>query len=180
MPDYKGYRLTFPLYHHTLRVMKNRNKSDYGGDIVEECYARSVDLINHNSGPFGINAASRSKKAEGRSYASIFGRDAAICSLGMIVSGNADLIRSARRSLFALAKYQAPNGQIPKFVKPENEEVDFWYSGCIDATLWWLIAVDFHERSFPDEKIKKRLDKKIELALYWVRCQEHQGLYLLQ
>ncbi len=149
-------------------------------EIVSECLERSVDLLKKNSGPHGINAASHSKKAEGRNYASIFGRDAAICSLGMIVSGNAELIRSARRSLFTLSKYQAPNGQIPKFVKPEKEEVDFWYSGCIDATLWWLIAVDFYERSFPVEKIKKRLEKKIHLALYWLRCQEHQGLYLLQ
>jgi glycogen debranching enzyme len=127
-----------------------------------------------------MNAASRSKKAEGRNYASIFGRDAAICSLGMVVSGDTELTRSARKSLFTLAKYQAPNGQIPKFVNPEKEEVDFWYSGCIDATLWWLIAVDFYERSFPEEKIKERLDKKIQLALFWLRCQEHQGLHLLQ
>jgi hypothetical protein len=91
-----------------------------------------------------------------------------------------ELIRSAKRSLFTLAKYQAPIGQIPKFVKPDNKEVDFWYSGCIDATLWWLIAVDFYDRYFPDEKIKKRLDKKIHLALYWLRCQEHQSLYLVQ
>jgi glycogen debranching enzyme len=149
-------------------------------EIVSDCLERCVDLLKKNSGPHGINAASHSKKAEGRNYASIFGRDAAICSLGMIVSGNAELIRSARRSILTLAKYQAPNGQIPKFVKPEKDEVDFWYSGCIDATLWWLIAVDFYERSFPVEKIKNRLEKKIDLALYWLRCQEHQGLYLLQ
>jgi glycogen debranching enzyme len=158
--------------------MKHREISN--DSLITECFEHSIQLLKNNTGPHGINAASRSKKAEGRNYASIFGRDAAICSLGMVVSGNTELIRSARRSLFTLAKYQAPNGQIPKFVNPEKEEVDFWYSGCIDATLWWLIAVDFYDRSFPDKKIKKRLDKKIELSLYWLRCQEHQGLYLLQ
>ena len=160
--------------------MKIRESAHNETDFISDCYKHSIDLLKKNSGPYGINAASRSKKAEGRNYASIFGRDAAICVFGMVVSGDPELIRSARRSLFTLAKYQAPNGQIPKFVKPEKEEVDFWYSGSIDATLWWLIAVDFHERSFPVEKIKKRLEKKIEMALYWLRCQEHQGLYLLQ
>ncbi len=148
--------------------------------IISECYDHSIELLKKNSGPNGINAASRSKKAEGRNYASIFGRDAAICSLGMIVSGNAELIKSARRSLLTLGKYQAPIGQIPKYVKPEKEEVDFWYSGCIDATLWWLVAVDFYERTIPDDNIKKRLENKINLALHWLRCQEHQGLHLLQ
>jgi glycogen debranching enzyme len=149
-------------------------------DLISECYSRALDLLKQNSSPEGINAASRTKLAEGRHYASIFGRDAAICSLGMVVSGNNLLIKRAKNSILTLAKYQAPIGQIPKFVKPEKEEVDFWYSGCIDATLWWLIAVDFYERHFPEEKIKKRLDKNIRLALYWLRCQEHQGLYMLQ
>lgn len=157
------------------------NRKDINcNSIIQECGSRSIALLKNNSGPMGINAASRSKKAVGRHYVSIFGRDAAICSLGMIVSGDSVLIKSAKKSLLTLAKYQAPNGQIPKFVEPEKEEVDFWYSGCIDATLWWLIAVDFYERSFPGDKIKKRLDRKIGLALYWLRCQEHQGLYLLQ
>jgi len=157
-----------------------KHHEDTGGDIIAECYDRSVQLLKGNSQEHGIIACARSKKAVGRHYASIFGRDAAICSLGMVVSGDDELIRTAKRSLVTLGKFQAPNGQIPKFVKPEKEEVDFWYAGCIDATLWWLIALDFYDRSFPDEKIKKQLGKKIGLAVYWLRCQEHQSLYLLQ
>ncbi len=160
--------------------MKHNNTSHDHPGIVHECIERSVKLLKSNSGAYGIHAASRSKKAEGRNYASVFGRDAAICCFGMIASGDSGLIRSARESLLTLAQYQAPNGQIPKYVKPEIEEADFWYAGCIDATLWWLIAVDFYDRSFPDKKIKRRLGKKIDLAIYWLRCQEHQGLHLLQ
>lgn len=160
--------------------MKNADSSDLESDLLNECYEKSVTLLKRNSGQHGVSAATRSKKAEGRNYASIFGRDAAICSLGMLISGEHDLITSAKRSLFTLAKHQALNGQIPKFVNPEKEEIDFWYSGCIDATLWWLIAVDFYERYIPGSNIKKRMEKKIDLALYWLRCQEHQTLHLLQ
>jgi hypothetical protein len=160
--------------------MKNQDIQNGDISIISKCYDHSVQLLKNNSGPYGINAASRSKKAEGRNYANIFGRDAAICVLGMAVSGDPQLRAGAKRSLLTLGKYQAPNGQIPKFVKPETDEVDFWYAGCIDATLWWLIAVDFYDRHVPEERIKYRLRKQIELAIYWLRCQEHQRLHLVQ
>jgi glycogen debranching enzyme len=149
-------------------------------DILRECYERSVRLLKNNSKPSGIIACASSEKAVGRHYASIFGRDAAICSLGMVASKDRELIRHARKSIFTLARYQAPNGQIPKYVKPETEEVDFWYYGCIDATLWWLIAIDFYDRNLPEQPLAKKLDTEIKLAIHWLLCQEHQGLFLLQ
>jgi len=160
--------------------MNHQETPDNDSNIISDCYGRSVELLKHNSGPWGINAASHSKKATERHYANIFGRDAAICSLGMAVSGDHELIKSAKKSLLTLAKFQAPTGQIPKYVKPETEEVDFWYAGCIDATLWWLIAVDFFAGCFPDDDIRKRLAGNIDRAVFWLRCQEHQSLYLLQ
>lgn len=158
----------------------NNIKSQNGPDIISECYEQSLLLLKQNSSPHGINAASRSKKAIGRNYANIFGRDAAICVLGMIVSGDKELVQSARNSLLTLAKYQAPNGQIPKFVDPDKNDADFWYAGCIDATLWWLIAVKFYDNYFPERHINQKLEKNIRLALFWLGCQEHQSLFLLQ
>ncbi|MCF6157989.1 MAG: glycoside hydrolase [wastewater metagenome] len=151
-----------------------------GEYLIQDCYARSVSLLKKNSTPTGVIACTRSKKAVNRSYASIFGRDAAICSLGMIASKEKELIQCAKISLLTLAQYQAPNGQIPKYVKPELQEVDFWYSGCIDATLWWLIAVNFFDRFFPEEQFTEQLHISIDRALNWLFCQEHQGMFLLQ
>ncbi len=94
--------------------------------------------MRRNSSADGILACTPGERAAGRHYISIFGRDAAICALGMAASGDAELIAAARAGLRTLARYQAANGQIPKYVKPEKREADFWYSGCIDATLWWL------------------------------------------
>jgi glycogen debranching enzyme len=98
----------------------------------------------------------------------------------MIVTKDRELIAHAKRSLFFLAQYQAPNGQIPKYVKPVSKEVDFWYSGCIDATLWWLIAVYIYNLFFPEERVSEQLRAPIDHALNWLFCQEHQGLFLLQ
>ncbi len=148
--------------------------------VVQECYGRSLQLLKKNLTPDGIIACAKSQKAVDRHYASIFGRDAAICSLGMIVTKDRELVAHAKSSLFFLAQYQAPNGQIPKYVKPDIKEVDFWYSGCIDATLWWLIAVNIYDRFFHEEGISEQLRAPIDRALNWLFCQEHQGLFLLQ
>jgi glycogen debranching enzyme len=152
----------------------------FSPDLVTECYRRSVALLRKNSHSGGIIAAARTRKSVDRNYASIFGRDAAICSLGMVASGNRELIRHAKKGILTLARYQAPNGQIPKYVKPERREADFWYSGCIDATLWWLIAVDHFDRVLPAAGLRRKLGPKIDKALAWLFCQEHQGMYLVQ
>ena len=137
-------------------------------------------LLKRNCQSNGVIAAARSPKSVDRNYVSIFGRDAAICSLGMVASGDKELIRHAKQGLLTLARYQAPNGQIPKYVKPEKRESDFWYSGCIDATLWWLIAVDNFDRAIPSSELKRVLEPYIAGALSWLFCQEHQGMYLVQ
>jgi len=151
-----------------------------GINIIDECFARSLKLLENNSHGHGVIAAARTRKSVDRNYASIFGRDAAICSLGMVASGDKTLIRHAKKSLYTLARFQAPNGQIPKYVKPEKRESDFWYSGCIDATLWWLYAVDSFDRAIPSSGLKKKLEPKIAKALGWLFCQEHQGMFLVQ
>jgi glycogen debranching enzyme len=154
--------------------------ADTDPNLLEEAYRQSVGLLRRNLTPAGILAAAVTPRATGRHYASIFGRDVAISVLGMVASGEPDLLAGARDSLVTLGRCQAPNGQIPKYVKPETGEIDFWYSGCIDATLWWLIAVDFFDRHVPEGALKGELAAQIDGALRWLACQEHQVWHLLQ
>jgi len=148
--------------------------------LADECFHHSLRLLRGNSEEHGIIACAPSPKASDRNYASIFGRDAAICSMGMAVSGDPYLQAAARRSLVTLARYQAGNGQIPKFVKPEVNDRDFWYVGCIDATIWWLLALHFLDRTLPGAGAGRELADQVDRALNWLCCQEHQGLFLLQ
>lgn len=148
--------------------------------LVEQCLNESKALLRRNLTPQGIMAATRSPAAESRRYTRIFGRDAAICALGMAVSGDPELVEGAERGLLTLADHQAENGQIPKYVDPEQADSDFWYLGCIDATLWWLLAIRFVAKQRPDSDLQQRLSREIDLALTWLRCQEHPRLRLLQ
>jgi hypothetical protein len=61
-----------------------------------------------------------------------------------------------------------------------GREVDFWYIGCIDATLWWLIAVRFFDRQRPEIGLESELATAVDRALVWLHCQEHPRLFLLQ
>jgi len=149
-------------------------------ELLEACRVRSIGLLRANLTPAGILAASPGGRAERRGYTAIFGRDAAICALGMALSGDRVLEREAARGLVTLARHQAPNGQLPKFVDVRRREADFWYLGCIDATLWWLIAVALLDAWGCPRGLKRAHARSIERALEWLGAQEHQRFFLLQ
>ncbi|HYL19961.1 MAG TPA: glycoside hydrolase 100 family protein [Burkholderiales bacterium] len=148
--------------------------------LVQECATRSVELLKRNLSPHGILAATPNERSDARGYSAIFGRDAAICALGMATSGDAELERESVTGLLTLARHQAHNGQIAKFVDPRKNEADFWYLGCIDATLWWLIAIEFLDRQGVHPGLQTELRTQIDAALLWLSCQEHQRFGLLQ
>jgi glycogen debranching enzyme len=141
--------------------------------LIEECRQRAIALLGANVGPGGVRAAALNGRARERRYDAVFGRDASICALGMAVSGDARLRRAAARGLATLAARQAANGQLPKLVDGPGAPGDFWYVGCIDATLWWLLAVDFLG-------LRRRYARECAKALHWLRCQEHPRWRLLQ
>ena len=149
-------------------------------ELIERCARESLRLLEDNLTPQGILAARRSEAAEARAYTRIFGRDAGVCALAMIGSGVPALEQGAIASLDSLAAQQAPNGQIPKYVDPDGTDADFWYLGCIDATLWWLIAADHARRLSPLDGVRTRWQPNIERALQWLLAQEHQRFFLLQ
>jgi hypothetical protein len=152
--------------------------------LLAECHARAVTLLEANLTPAGVLAATPTKRAAERGYTAIFGRDAAVCALGMAVSGNRALERAAACGLETLAAHQAPNGQIPKFVAADGREADFWYLGCIDSTLWWLIALALLDQRAQElglrQGLLRRYRTEVALALRWLGAQEHQRFFLLQ
>ena len=151
-----------------------------GLELVETCRAKAIALLRDNLSPAGILAAKPTTHSVARGYATIFGRDAAVCAIGMALSGDALLEREAPTGLLTLAAQQAANGQIPNFFDARAQEADFWYLGCIDATLWWLIALDFLNRRDPALGLYDRLAPAVAKAIQWLGAQEHQRFFLLQ
>src|SRR3979490_3217693 len=148
--------------------------------LLDICHGKSIELLKRNLVPAGILAASPGSRASKRGYAAIFGRDAAVCAIGMAVSGDESLQRAAAAGLHTLAEHQASNGQIAKFVDLQRQEADFWYLGCIDSTLWWLIALAFLDRHRRPSGLRRQYARRIKLAIQWLLAQEHQRFFLLQ
>jgi hypothetical protein len=148
--------------------------------LLAECERRSIELLRRNCTPAGILAASAGQRADRFGYTAIFARDQAICSLAMAGCGDDGLRRQAAAGLATLAEHQARNGQIPKFVDVRRREPDFWYVGCIDATLWWLIAVAFLDARAAPSGLASAHAGAIERALGWLAAQEHPRFRLLQ
>ena len=148
--------------------------------LVARCRTAAVDLLRRNLTPAGVLAATPGARAARRGYTAVFARDAAVCAIGMALSGDRALERAAAAGLRTLAAHQAPNGQIPKFVDVRRADADFWYLGCIDATLWWLVAIAVLDRLQPAGALRRRLSRPIGRALGWLACQEHQRFRLLQ
>ncbi|MEI6413275.1 MAG: glycoside hydrolase 100 family protein [Pseudomonadota bacterium] len=154
--------------------------TDSGEILIETCTTRALQLLRDNLGPFGFLAASPTSSAHSRGYDRVFGRDAAICAIAAAYCDDDGLAQGAKRSLITLAQHQAPNGQIPKYVDPATNGADFWYLGCIDATLWWLIALHLVSRRLDDTDLVRRLEAETARATLWLACQEHQQIFLLQ
>ncbi len=148
--------------------------------VIESCRVEAIALLKRNLSPGGILAATPSALARSRGYTAIFARDAAVCGIGMALSGDDVLEREAATAFLTLARHQAPNGQIPKFVDPRKREVDFWYLGCIDATLWWLLGLAFLDSLRPARRLRSGLEVEVRKAIHWSQCQEHQRFHLLQ
>lgn len=149
-------------------------------ELLQQCRIRSIELLRRNVAPEGILAATPGERADKRGYSAVFGRDAAICALGMVLSGDAELRRAAVSGIRTLAEHQAPNGQIPKFVDIHKGEPDFWYLGCIDSTLWWLIAIAFLDAHAAPAGLKRKYARQVMRAIEWLQAQEHQRFFLLQ
>jgi hypothetical protein len=148
--------------------------------LLDTTRERAIAVLRANCSPVGILAAGRSKRAHDRGYEAVFGRDAAISALGMLRSGDDELVRAAASAAVTLGRHQARNGQLPKFVNTKNAEADFWYLGCIDSTLWWLIHLKELAKHPVHSGILDEHKQGIERALDWLLAQEHQRFFLLQ
>ena len=180
MPEQGADELVRDRPRAVASCMAPRPSAPAAGDLVARCREASLALLERNCTSRGILAATPGPDAEARRYTRIFGRDAAICALAMSGSGVPALEYGAIASLDALADAQAANGQIPKFVDPEGREADFWYLGCIDATLWWLLAVHHVCGVAYQPGVQSRWVRPVERALQWLQAQEHQHFFLLQ
>jgi len=118
----------------------------------------ALDVLLHNaSGPFeGL------PRTAGWGYPEPYTRDLLISGLGILASGNQDLLVSLRRVLETLAWNQSPRGQIPSLVHDREDR------GASDTTPLFLLILGMYRRHTGEPAFLEEAGAK---ALQWMDYQ---------
>jgi hypothetical protein len=114
-------------------------------------------LLNNEHGP--IDSLPR---VAGWGYPEPYTRDLMISSLGVLASGNDELIQSLRRVFIRLAENQTPHGHVPSFVHDPRE------LGASDTTPLFLMALAIYRRAIGEDDF---LADAASQALTWMEYQ---------
>ncbi len=125
---------------------------------IEQARQAALDVLLKNArGPFdGL------PRAAGSGYPEPYTRDLMISSLGILASGNEELIDALRRTLESLAANQTRRGHIPSLAHDPND------LGASDTTPLFLIGLALYRRHTGQ---KKFLDAAARKALTWMDYQ---------
>ncbi|MGM0517177.1 MAG: amylo-alpha-1,6-glucosidase [Pseudomonadota bacterium] len=103
----------------------------------EEGFEKALDLMRRCATDAGFLASPSNHD----NYRRIWGRDGVILGLAALMTGEESLIAATRKTLFTLAHYQGPHGEIPSNVDTTTERISYGgTTGRVDADLWFVIG----------------------------------------
>ncbi len=108
-------------------------------DIVIEGYEEALKVLNENATKDGFSASTEKHV----NYYSVWARDHSICAVGALLTGDQNLIASAKSGILHLLLHQSDAGQIPSYIEIEKKTKVYGGLGSItsvDSNLWVLIA----------------------------------------
>jgi len=128
-------------------------------ELIERAKETAIKVLLHNAhGPYrGL------PRAAGWGYPEPYTRDLMVSSLGILLTENAKLIKSLRRTLETVAGNQSPHGHIPSLVHDREDR------GSSDCTPLFLMAAALFRQVTGE---KDFLDQAVRQAMLWM---EHQS-----
>ena len=142
--------------------------------LIDEARARSLELLDRASAPLGFVASPTFEH-----YAQLWTRDAAISSLGALVTGEPDLVDTAIRTMRSLASATTPLGQVAAVIHLDSESWDWGEGGVVDATAWYVILSGAVIAATGDESIARDQWPTVANAMSWLRHQDITGSGLI-
>lgn len=133
--------------------------------------AAALALLRRCQSPRGFVASCESGVDGGlANYGNIWSRDGCITGLAALISGDAELIETFRRTLLTLGDHLGPSGQAPSNV---GERVSYGGSaGRVDATPWFVLGVGLYGRLTGDDALFQRYAPALERAVALMRAWE--------
>jgi hypothetical protein len=134
---------------------------------VEEAKQAALDVLIHNSrGPYhGL------PRTAGWGYPEPYTRDLMIASLGILASGNEQLIASLRKTLLTLAKNQSTLGHIPSLVHDLEDR------GASDTTPLFLLSLAIYRKVSGESNF---LEESSFKALTWMEYQSSDDRIMVE
>lgn len=142
--------------------------------LMEEARNRSIDLLRRASTDKGFVASPADEH-----YAQVWVRDAAISSLGALVSGDEGLIETAVRTVEAMAHTMSPLGQVAAVIHLDSESWDWGEGGVVDTTAWYVILTGAVFEVTGDIGFGRDQWPAISKAISWLRHQDVTGSGLI-
>jgi len=144
-------------------------KTTYEGDIT---YRKAKEVLMGNAmpegNPIGLIAGDR------ESYRNnVWGRDGLISCLAMSNSGDEDLIYLAEKTIDTLAEKQYK-------VPVDGSEPSFGKAGCVDASLWYPVALWNHYKNTGIASFLERNRRRAEEAIKWANSLDQNNDYLIE
>lgn len=131
--------------------------------LIEDALVRATDVLDRCSTPNGLFASPVK-------YNAVYARDALICSLGGLISGEERFVRQWFKTMDTLMDRQSDTGQIPNcvdtFVPSRPRLVAF---GAADASLWFVLTLAYAERLLGP---RPEFHVAAERALEWLKYQD--------
>ena len=133
---------------------------------IEEARQAAFEVLLHNArGPYkGL------PRTAGWGYPEPYTRDLLISALGILATGNGELIDVLRRVLEVLARNQSRHGLIPSLVHDADDR------GASDTTPLFLIATALYRDAAGDPQF---LEQAVQKALTWMEYQSPDDLVMV-
>jgi glycogen debranching enzyme len=127
------------------------------------------EALRVSSGILERNLSEKGLSASTEVYQQVWARDSVISLLGGAVSGNKRMLDALRTSLEYLAAHQDRFGQIPFFVRPQD---DFAKFGSVDSNPWFVLGVSYYVEFAGDEAWGRRMAPAVIRALEWCESRD--------
>lgn len=147
-----------------------------GNTNLDEGYNKALTLLHNCVTPDGFVAS----PSDHDNYRRIWSRDSSIISLAAILTGDANLIWTARRTFETLAASQGPHGEIPSNVDPVTKRISYGGStGRVDSDLWFVIGCGEYWLATGDDEFLERLQPTIEKVRFLLGAWEFNNRGLI-
>ncbi len=139
-------------------------------------FDKAVALLHKVSSPAGFLAAAQQED----NYRRVWTRDAVVCGLAALTTGDEALIKTFKNSLITIWAKQHPSGFLPSNVDAKNSTVSYGGTvGRADTAAWAIIGLCSYSLHIKDEafalSLKAGVDKAFDVMDIW----EFNGKHLM-